>query len=63
MRAHRQLLEAERLATLGTVATGLVHEINNPLAVVCADFAWWPRLGPGPSNARPAGETLMAIEL
>ena len=36
--AQRQLLDAERLATLGMVATGLAHEINNPLAVVWAGF-------------------------
>jgi signal transduction histidine kinase len=36
--AQRQLLDAERLATLGMLATGLAHEINNPLAVVWAGF-------------------------
>jgi C4-dicarboxylate-specific signal transduction histidine kinase len=38
LQVQRQLLETERLATLGTLATGLAHELNNPLAVVWAGF-------------------------
>lgn len=36
--AQLQLLEAERLATMGTIAAGLSHVINNPLSVVWAGF-------------------------
>jgi signal transduction histidine kinase len=38
LQSQRQLLEAERLATAGTIATGLAHAINNPLSVVWAGF-------------------------
>src|SRR5712664_1255177 len=36
--AQLQLLEAERLATMGTIAAGLAHVINNPLSVIWAGF-------------------------
>jgi two-component system, NtrC family, sensor kinase len=33
---RRQLLHASKLASLGQLATGIAHEINNPLAVITA---------------------------
>jgi signal transduction histidine kinase/ActR/RegA family two-component response regulator len=35
---ERRLLAAERLSALGTLAAGIAHEINNPLAAVLANL-------------------------
>jgi two-component system cell cycle sensor histidine kinase/response regulator CckA len=36
---HRQLTLADRMASIGTLAGGVAHEINNPLATVIANTA------------------------
>jgi two-component system cell cycle sensor histidine kinase/response regulator CckA len=41
---QRQLELADRLASLGTMAAGVAHEINNPLAVVMASVEYVARV-------------------
>jgi PAS domain S-box-containing protein len=38
-----QLVRADRLAALGTMAAGVAHEINNPLAYVMLNLEWVER--------------------
>lgn len=46
----RQLIHADRLATLGTMSAGVAHEINNPAAVLWGNVemlkVYWEKLEP-----------------
>jgi PAS domain S-box-containing protein len=46
VRFQTQLMQADRLATIGTMAAGLAHEINNPLAYVMMNLEILGRILP-----------------
>src|SRR6185295_1578702 len=39
-RARQQIAAADRLASLGTVAAGIAHEINNPLTYILGNVSF-----------------------
>ena len=41
---EQQMIATERLASLGTLAAGVAHEINNPLAIISESVGWMGQL-------------------
>jgi PAS domain S-box-containing protein len=58
---ERQLVQSDRLAALGTMAAGVAHEVNNPLAYLMLNLEWIARQLPT-LKRDPAGlDGLMAM--
>ncbi len=55
---EEQLGKAERMASLGTLATGMAHEVNNPLACVTSSLAFAAAEVAGKEELREVGEAL-----
>jgi len=61
-----QLMASDRMASVGTLAAGVAHEINNPLAAVIANIDYIAeilgRAGGRPSLVSPGGSDALSLE-
>ncbi|HEX8706130.1 MAG TPA: PAS domain S-box protein, partial [Myxococcaceae bacterium] len=61
-----RLLLTDRLASVGTLAMGVAHEINNPMAYVTANLSWLSshlkQLTSGPEGGNTEGVELSELE-
>ena len=58
---EQRLAEADRLSALGTLAAGVAHEINNPLAYVMLNLEWVARKLPSVHGDAASLEGLTAM--
>jgi CheY-like chemotaxis protein/two-component sensor histidine kinase len=56
-----QLVQADRLAAIGTMAAGVAHEINNPLAYLMLNLDWITRKLPESANDPASLESLIEL--
>ena len=50
-RHHEEMVQREKMMTMGTMAAGIAHEIGNPLASISATIQWLTRHAP-PEDTR-----------
>jgi len=60
--ARTRLVRADRLSTLGTLAAGVAHEINNPAAFILLGLGLLERLLDGPDVSMDAGVAASAYD-
>jgi PAS domain S-box-containing protein len=60
---QEQLALADRLASLGGLAAGVAHEINNPLAALMGSLELLLHAGPGPGAGTDEGHRTEALEI
>jgi signal transduction histidine kinase len=59
---HSKLLQADKLATVGLLTAGIVHEINNPLMAAHGFVSLWVETASTPEDKEMARDALECLE-
>ena len=62
LRAQRELIAREKLATVGEIASGVAHEVNNPLAAIRMEAEFLGRTSKDPETATTAATITREVD-
>ena len=62
LRARRELVASEKLATVGTIAAGVAHEVNNPLAAIRMEAELLGLQSPAPEVAAASQAIIREVD-
>ncbi|HXF96039.1 MAG TPA: ATP-binding protein [Gemmatimonadales bacterium] len=62
LRAQRELIAREKLATVGEIAGGVAHEVNNPLTAIRMEAELLSRASRDPETAEAAGTIIREVD-
>src|SRR5256885_13929935 len=61
-RAQRELIAREKLATVGEIASGVAHEVNNPLAAIRMEAELLGRASKDPDTSTTAATITREVD-
>src|SRR5205809_375792 len=62
LRAQRELIAREKLATVGEIASGVAHEVNNPLAAIRMEAELLGRASKDPDTSTTAATIIREVD-
>ena len=62
LRAQRELIAREKLATVGEIASGVAHEVNNPLAAIRMEAEFLGRTSKDPETTTTAATITREVD-